>query len=207
MKHKFFGIFLIIITTLFFVFFTNKGKLYILKANYCLKKNEISCAQSSFEKAFALGFNSPLERDKYVISIINSPFTLEAQEKVLKFLEIDVNDSARIKLEYFLQDLRKEIIRKYSGNYIKQAPYSQKILRWGKMPITYNISREDNVPDYYEKEIDDAFTEWEKALEHLILFEKTERNANVAIELNIGDVFWVRLSSIFILNLSLKYSS
>lgn len=183
MWKKFSGIILIIIATLFFVFEANKDKYYIAKANFCLKKNEVICAQEYFEKAFLIGYNSQDERDKYVNLLINFPFTIEAQEKALKFLEIDIEDSAKLKLESFIHDLKLEIFRKYPSNFVKQAPYSQKIMRWGKLPITYSITREKDVAEYYEKEIESAFNEWEKALEHTILFEKTDKDSNITIEL------------------------
>lgn len=183
MWKKFSGIVLIFFLTLFFVFEASKDKFYIAKANYCLKKNEVKCAQENFEKAFSLGYSSFDERDKYVNLLINSPLTLDAQEKVLSFLQIEVEDAAKLKLESFVHDLKLEIFGKYPNNFVKQAPYSQKIMRWGSLPITYSIVRENAVEEYYEKEIENAFSEWEKALEHIILFEKVDKDSNIVIEL------------------------
>ena len=42
-------------------------------------------------------------------SIINSPLNTDAQEKLVKFLEYPVEDTARQKALFFLDDLKKEI--------------------------------------------------------------------------------------------------
>ena len=183
MWKKYRALVLLIAIALFFIIEKNQVHIYVLKANHCFKNNNIVCAQKNYEKAFDLGFYDKQARERYANTIINAPFSIEAQEKTLKFLSSEINDSVTLKLEYFLHDLKLEIFRKYAGNYIKQAPFNHKIVRWGKVPITYAIRKNDGVDGFFEEEIDKAFIEWEKATEHMLLFEKSDVDPNIIIEL------------------------
>ncbi len=154
------------------------------RADYYFKKNDIENAQKYLEKAFELGLNKTKSRDIYVNSIINSPLTTDAQEKLIKFLDNPKDDVARVKVKYFLYDIKREIYRKYPYNYITNAVYNQKIMHWGNLPITYSIEQTEETPKYFEQEIKNAFTEWERATEHQILFEETDKNPNIVIKFN-----------------------
>lgn len=174
--------FLLILLLIIFFVNSNSEKFYIAKANYYFKKNNIEQAQSYFEKAFNLGFNDPKSRDIYVNSIINSPLTVDAQEKLVKLIENPTEDAAKLRAEYFLYDIRREIYRKYPENYINNAVFNQKIMRWSKMPITYTFEKAENVPEYFYKEIENAFTEWEKVTEHQFMFSEDTKNPNIIIK-------------------------
>jgi len=179
MLKKFSAFFVLFAIAIFFTIEKNQDKILSFKANECLKKNDIICAQKNFEKAFQLGFHNTSDREAYINTIINAPFDIEAQEKVSKFLSNNIEDIATLKLDYFLHDLKLEIFKKYTGNYIKQAVFNKKVLHWSENPITYKI---ENAPEkYFETEIEQAFIEWEKATEHKILFEKTLDNPNIVI--------------------------
>ena len=130
----------------------NQDKIILYKANSCLKNNNIECAQRFYEKAFLKGVTDENAREAYVNSLINNPLDLKAQEKLLKFLTYNIDDNAKLKLDYFLHDFNLEIFRKYSGNFIKQAVYNQEIMHWGKLPITY-IIKDSSKHNIYEAEI------------------------------------------------------
>lgn len=160
----------------------NLDKIMAFRADYYFKKNNIEKAQEYYEKAFALGLNDLSKKDIYVNSIINSPLTTETQEKLIKFVANSKEDLSRLKAEYFLYDIKREIHRKYPKNYISNAVYNQKILRWSNMPIKYAFEPNEKLPDYFVREIENAFTEWEKATEHQILFEEDLKNPNIIIK-------------------------
>lgn len=155
-----------------------------IRADYYFKKNDIENAQKYFEKAFELGLDKTKQRDIYANSIINSPLTTEAQEKLIRFLNNPKDDIARIKVKYFLYDIKREIYKKYPHNYITNAVYNQKIMHWGKLPITYGIEQTEEIPKYFKQEIENAFTEWERATEHQILFEEADKNPDIIIKFN-----------------------
>ena len=107
--------------------------------DYYFKQNDMAKAQQYFEKAFALGINDTKQRDLYVSSIINSPLDTKSQEKLVKFIQLPVDDGAKLKAEYFLYDFKREIHKKYSDNYISQAPFNQKLISWSNIHITYKF--------------------------------------------------------------------
>ena len=136
----------------------NLDEIYSLQGDFYFKKNEISKAQEAYERAFELGFDKLKQREIYVNSIIYSPLTPETQEKLVRFLKNPKEDIARVKAEYFLSDLKREIHRKYPDNYITNAVFNQKILRWADLPITYVFQNQEIAPKYFVREIENAFT-------------------------------------------------
>ena len=163
---------------------THQAEIASYLGDYYFKKNDMLKAQQFYEKAFELGANDTKQRDLYVNSIINSPMNTDSQEKLVKFIQLPSNDGAKLKAEYFLYDFKREIHRKYPGNYISQAPFNQKIIRWDNMPITYNFVKNSYTPEYFTQEVENAFTEWEKLTDHKLLFTREENNPNIIISFN-----------------------
>ncbi len=184
MKNKvfyFLAFFLFVVFIGFKYTQNNLDVIYSNVGNYYFKKNNISKAQEYYEKAFELGLEDSKQRNIYINSIINSPLTTEAQEKLVKFLKNSKDDSAKYKAEFFLSDLKREIHRKYPYNYITNTVFNQKVIRWGELPITYTFKNKENVPAYFIQEFENAFTEWEKATEHSVLFQETNKDSNITI--------------------------
>ena len=161
---------------------THLENIAALQADYYFKKNDMTKAQTYYERAFQAGLTDSKARDLYVNSIINSPLDIKAQEKLVNFLNYPIEDSAKLKVEYFLYDLKREIYKKYPKNYISQTVFNQKVLRWSNNPITYGFVYENDTPEYFDKEIENAFTEWEKATSHQLLFTKEDKNPNIIIK-------------------------
>ena len=186
MKKKYNYIFFIILILIFLSYKfcqQNQDKIFIFQAELSFKKNNFIKAQNYYEKAFELGYKDYKHREKYVNSIINSPLTLDSQYKIIKFLEYPIDDVAKFKAEYFLKNIKREIARKYSNNYISNAVYNQKIIRWGNVPITYTFSEENNLPTYFKDEIQAAFNEWANKLNIQNMFKYIEdKNANIIIK-------------------------
>lgn len=157
----------------------------VKKAHRCFKKNNIACTQNNLEKAFKLGVKSKPERELYLNTIITSPLDIKAQEKLMKFRNLDVDDELTLKANSFIYDFRRAINEKYVDNYIMQAVLNQKIVRWGQMPVTYSFETTDKeLPDYYKEEIETAFSEWSKATDFKISFAKGDENSNIKIFFN-----------------------
>lgn len=154
------------------------------RANSYFKKGNYIEAQKYFEKAFDMGLHKFEDREAYVNSIINLPLDIIGQEKLLKFLEYPIEDSVKEKAEIFLYDLKREIHKKYPDNFISQAVFNQKVVRWASLPITYHFEKQKDMPEYFTKEIENAFTEWEKAMKHQIFFSENDKDANIIIKFN-----------------------
>lgn len=185
-KNAFLSFFLVIFLLFVALAYKNQENLYAILANHYYKKNNIIEAQKYFEKSFSLGWKNINDRELYVNSLINSPFTIDGQKRLLNFIELGVDDSANSKAEYFFYNIKREIHKIYSDNYINQAPYNQKIVRWSKKPITYCFKNNENingeVPKYFNDEITKAFIEWEKATDHELIFSEETENPNIIIE-------------------------
>lgn len=178
----------ILISLLFFslLFFyyakTHLCDIYALNANYHFKKNNFIKAQELYEKAFILGLERGKEREIYINMLINSPLTIENQEKIISFLNLPKEDSAKLRGEHFINNLRQEILRKYPENYIENTVFNQKIMRWADSPITYSFYNTENIPKYFIKEIENAFSEWEIATKQEIKFFESSKNPNIVIK-------------------------
>ncbi len=162
-------------------FHANTANIYAEIGNYYYKHNNVTKAQMYYEKSFSLGNTDSDLREVYVNSIINSPLTVNSQEKLVKIAEDAILDSAAVKAKYFLYDLRREVHRNYPLNYIRQAPYNQKIVRWSKLPITYCFVNSQLAPKEYITVIKEAFDCWEK-LTPIMFAELNTNDANIRIE-------------------------
>ena len=92
-----------------FYFNSNADAIYAQLGNRYYKQNNIKKAQEFYEKSFALGNKDTGVREIYVNSIINSPLDIDAQEKLVRLAEDNIQDAASIKAKYFLYDLKREI--------------------------------------------------------------------------------------------------
>lgn len=172
----------------FLVFFicaeSFSDKFNALIANYYFKKNDINSAIKFYEIAFDFGLKDSTARQNYINLIINAPLDIPAQEHLEKFIEIPIDDGAKNEANAFLSSLRYQIHKNYPDNYIYQCTYNQKIIRWSNNEITYGYTNPQKAPEYYIKEIDNAFLEWEKALDNSIHFVKTSDNPDIVIRFN-----------------------
>ena len=170
-----------------FYFYKNADSIYGNIGDFYYKKNNILKAQEYYEKALTLGNNDTNLREMYVNLLINSPLTLDSQEKLVRIAESGIADGASVRAKTFLYDLMREIHNKYPLNYIKQAAYNQKIIRWSKFPITYTYKNTSGVPKEFLTEINNAFLTWEKL--GTVMFSKVEnvKDANIVIEFKTGD--------------------
>ena len=162
-------------------FRSNSASVYSFIGDYFYKTNNVPKALEFYEKSFSAGNNHPEKREVYVNSLITSPLSVKTQEKLVKIAEENSDDSAASKARFFLYDLKREIHKKYPLNYIKQAPYNQKIVRWSRFPITYTFKQTQNIPNEFINEINNAFAQWEK--HGTVLFsEVKDKNADIIIE-------------------------
>lgn len=162
-------------------FHANTADIYARFGNYYYKHNNITKAQIYYEKSFLLGNSDADLREIYVNTLINSPLTIKSQEKLVKIAQDGINDSASVKAKYFLYDLRREVHKNYPLNYIRQAPYNQKIVRWNQLPITYGFINSQFAPPEQVAEIKNAFNNWEKNTP-IMFAESNAKNANIVIE-------------------------
>ena len=168
----------------FMYFSSNPEQIYVTKADYYYKKNDISSAIKFYEHAFENGSKNPNARYNYVDLVTSSPINADMQEKLIKLIKEAVDDGAEYRASSFLSDLRYEIHREYPDNYISQATYNQKIIRWSDNPITYGYTNAEIAPEYFIREIDSAFGNWERHLRESFKFKKVDKNPDIIIRFN-----------------------
>ena len=159
----------------------NRENIYAKLGVYYTKKGNYAEAQKYYEKSYSLGNQNVNFRENYVNLLINSPLTIEAQERLADIADDKKKDVASESARYFLYNLKREIHNKYPDNYVQQASYNQKIVHWGKMPITYSIKKPKNVSQEIVDAVNDAFDAWERASSARIRFENVSRNADIAV--------------------------
>ena len=189
-RYKIFALITVLIILIISVLFqTNKADIYAKIGQFYAKKTNYSKAQEFYEKSYNLGNKDTDFRVTYVNSLVNSPLTIDAQEKLVKIASDDIKDSASESAEYFLRNLKKEIHNKYPNNYVKQASYNQQIIHWGKMPITYTLKNKHNVPETLVNAVDNAFDTWERASSVRVRFDKVQTdNANIVVNFIINPI-------------------
>ena len=173
---------LVIICLFFVIFQTHKAAVYAQIGSFYESRNNYRESQKFYEKSYKLGNTDTNFRIKYISSLVNSPLTIEAQEKLVAIAQDEIRDSASASAEYFLRNLKKEIHNKYPENYVKQAALNQKIMHWGKMPITYSFKNKKNVPEELVNAVNDAFDAWERASQVRIRFDRIQSdNADIVV--------------------------
>ncbi len=164
----------LLLTVLLFALYyhNNTASIYSYFGDFLIKNNQSQKGLDYYEKSISLGNTDSKFREKYVNTIINQPLTIDSQEKLVDIAEGEIQDSASSTAEYFLYNLKREIHNKYPLNYIRQAPFNQKIMHWGQMPITYSFKNPHIVPEEIVKSVNDAFDEWERASSCRIKFKR-----------------------------------
>ena len=162
-------------------FSEHAGEIYANRGNKYYRNHQINKAIENYEKAISAGNHSESLRSTYVDLLIQSASTIDTERKLADIAFDNIKDFASQKAEVFLYEIRREIHRKYPKNYIQQAVYNQKIIHWGKIPITYAFKNVSTVPRIYGYEIMNAFKEWEATGKVKFLYTN-KSDANIIIE-------------------------
>lgn len=168
-----------ILTCVFF--YLKKADFYSYLGKFYTRHDNYAAAQKYYEKSYLQGNKNKEFRENYVNLIINSPMTISAQERLVSIAEDDIHDSASENAKYFLYNLKREIHNKYVNNYIQQASYNQKIMHWGKIPITYSFKNTKNIPSELVDAVNDAFDTWERSSSARLRFQKVNLNADINV--------------------------
>ena len=163
---------------------SNSGFFYNMLAEYNYSIDKKDKALKYYERAFELGYKSAKSGNIYAGILLNPPVGTESQMKLVKFLQNSDDDVVKYKAELFFTDLKGDIQKKYPDNYISQATYNQKVLRWSHNPITYDYYNEQKAPEYFINEIDNAFSVWEANSDNKVSFKRVKENPDIVIRFN-----------------------
>ena len=106
----------------------------------------------------------------------------EAQEALLDFIDDEIADHYNLFAKDYLYSLESALFNKYKPNYIEYVPYSNKIIRWGEMPIRVKITKAEGLDLYFINEIERAFLEWQKVTDNKIEFLFEDVNPDIIID-------------------------
>ena len=187
---KVLAIFLVIITAIFIWIFgkmipdilTNNGKVAYESGNY-------QEALSNLRMAIQFSPKNTEARYYYVKTLIKLPPTLDVQKEIYKVSQVNSSDSANLIADMQISKWKNEIFLESGENYIEQATFSDKILRWDvtKFPLkVYIENNSTSAPPYYQDEIKKAFLQWQASTGRFIKFEfiNNAQNANIRVSIN-----------------------
>ena len=121
-NKKFFYIILFLLLFLFIFIVANKAVLYAQLGKFYLKRGSDIKAQEYFEKAYNLENKDISFRKIYVNSLINSPLTIKAQERLVEIAEDDIQDSASESAKYFLKNFFINCFL-FTNSFLIEKPY------------------------------------------------------------------------------------
>lgn len=146
-----------------------------------------------FEKAYSV-YNTihcsyPQNRyseTKMVECLSKMPLTYSVQKKLLEYAQKDDGSEAEILATKIVLIIRDKIFKKYGETYIDSALNSDLVIRWSKKtsPLTYYISCEENTPQYFVEQTENAFKDWARETDELIKFEKVNNPIKAKILIN-----------------------
>lgn len=170
----------IILSVVFFVLlsvtlFTTPSERFakLAELNYLL--NKTNSAQYYSEKAFDLGNQDSVLREKYLNTLIkDDSLSVEVQEKLVQFIKYPSSDELGVLAENKLEDLREQLDELYPQNFIQQTVANQKVLRWNKFPITYAYQSSGSDNSVMKNEINKAFYQWQTQTDKAVQFKEVD---------------------------------
>ncbi|MCQ2739426.1 MAG: matrixin family metalloprotease [bacterium] len=160
----------------------NPGWYHVFLANFNIFTHNTNAAIVNYEQAMDYIELSENDRDTFVDLVMKTPINSNAQKYLLKIVKSEQKDNARALAVSKLNELRDEIAENYPNNYIRQATFNQKIIRWNKFPITYGFINPQSAPEYYTEEIENAFALWQNITENKISFKRDDNKPNIIIK-------------------------
>ena len=139
------------------------------------------------KKALAFNHTNHDYRYYYIQSLSHLSPNLKVQKEVFNISVDSLNDSAQEVAINKIDEWRYNITRNIGNNYIEQVPMDNKIIRWDieKFPIKINIVNEtsNTLPDYYNIEINKAFSQWQTSVD-ILSFEISDKNPNIIVKIS-----------------------
>ncbi|MBQ2645056.1 tetratricopeptide repeat protein [bacterium] len=149
-------------------------------------KKEYSSAYSIYDVICTYKPENTEYQYKLTKCLLKMPFSYSVQKKLIEIAQKDDNSSAEKLATKNILKTRQKIYKKYGETYIEDAVNNGIILRWSKksFPLKYYIEPSNIVPDYYFKETENAFQDWQRESDNFIKFipVQNEINADISIK-------------------------
>lgn len=123
----------------------------------------------------------------YVLALAAMPPTYDVQKEMFELSEDKAFDSASRLAMVQIDFWKRRLLQTYGHNYIEQAPYDNRILRWDRasfpLKVSIDFPMEDNLPAYYRAEITKAFYQWQNSTNFLKFnFINNKKDADIVIK-------------------------
>lgn len=151
-----------------------------LMPSYMLSQGKKYLEAGEYDKAYKM-FKSaedalPLSNEPvYLRAVALSKMkpTFQVQKELHEISQLDDCDEASDYAENYLSSLRNELDNKIGPNFIDNVLYEGKLVRWNNAaPITYAMTNNIPVPEYYYDSVRKAFQNWQRATNGLITFNE-----------------------------------
>ena len=115
-----------------------------------------------FERALSADPSNSASRFMYVQALSRSVPDYSVQESLYKMSKSETNDSARTYAKSYVVRLKSRLLEGLEDNYIYNAMLSKDIVHWNieSFPLKVYIEKANDVPEYYNKSVEDAFIHW-----------------------------------------------
>ncbi len=154
-------------------------------SNY--NKGNYSEAYNNFKIAVEANPKNRDYRYYLVESMTKLSPTLDIQKEMYDISQKNYADSADLIADRQIELWRNRISLNSGENFIEQAPFNDRILRWDttKLPIKVYIKRSTSAAGYFTPQIQKAFLQWQASTENIVNFSfvNDEANANIVVEI------------------------
>lgn len=188
--NKFLKIFLIIISiicffvVLFFFFARTFGdKIICAYADNLYEKKDYAYAYTLYDAISQYRPENIVYKNKLTKTLVKMPFTYSVQKKLLEIAQNDDGSEAEKLVTNKILSFRTYLLKKFGENYIEAAVDDGVVLRWSKnlFPIPYYIEPNPLIPEYYIKETEAVFKDWQRESDEFISFKPVNNEVNAKI--------------------------
>lgn len=189
-SKRFFAYILVLIIAFLLYFFSKMlPDIYFNLGKQAYENKDYPTAYIDLKTAVTL---SPKNRDAryyFVETMLNLRPTLEIQKEFYTVSQVNQPDSADLIADNQINKWKNQIISSIGENFIEQAPFNDKILRWdaAKFPLKIYIKNNSSIaPEYYETEIKKAFLQWQASSGNLVRFNFVDNQNDSDIDVSIN---------------------
>lgn len=160
----------------------NKAK-ELCRANHCEQ------ALPYYERAIFATPGDAVLRSSYVAALSKVKPVYSVQKKLYEIATSQPQDAAAKAAKYKVLEIKSQIMKEFSGNYITNAVYGSGILRWDirSFPLRVYFENPDDVPSYYVNSINKALSIWTKST-NFVKFTQVDKKSNADIVITFKDI-------------------
>ena len=149
-----------------------------------LEEGQYEKSLQYFELSIALNENDLDTYYYYAKALDELPMSYDVQKKLFDLSQNSKSGAAASIANNEISKYKYFILTQAGPNYIQQTPYQDKILRWDPktFPLKCYIEPNSRIPDYYFKNVKQAFMSWERASNDYLKFEFTDNPQEADID-------------------------